>query len=134
MDRIDKPIKCSNCGKKGHSHKKCSEPVLSLGIIAIKNDEIDGRNKYLLIQRKNTIGFIEIIKGRISDDIEIAKRLVTDLTFYERHFLANKPFRILWNMICYGSRSPGYEEAREKFNKFSDEGIQIGDQTYKLQD
>jgi len=32
----NKQIICNNCGKFGHTHKQCSDPITSLGIICIK--------------------------------------------------------------------------------------------------
>ena len=32
----NKQIICNNCGKFGHTHKQCSEPITSLGIICLK--------------------------------------------------------------------------------------------------
>lgn len=36
---FNKQITCNNCGKFGHTHKQCSEPITSLGIICIKVDD-----------------------------------------------------------------------------------------------
>ena len=48
---------CKNCGKRGHINKFCSEPITSYGIILINN--LNNIPKYLFIQRRNTIGFID---------------------------------------------------------------------------
>lgn len=111
-------IKCSNCGKKGHSHRKCEEPIISLGLAAVKRDPVDGKIKYLLIQRKNSIGFIEIVKGRTSGDPEIMDKLFRDLTYYERECLMTKNFSFLWKMACgYGHHlnRHNFEPAKAKF-------------------
>lgn len=90
---------CSNCGKYGHSSKKCTDPITSLGIINIMIDglkinkdaflkfldekyiDIDDYNfsridniqkldqykkniKFLLIQRKHSLAYIEFIRGK----------------------------------------------------------------------
>ena len=34
---------CGNCGRSGHTYRKCSEPIISLGIILYKNVK-DGVN------------------------------------------------------------------------------------------
>ena len=53
---------CCNCGKTGHVYRKCMSPIMSLGIILVKleNDVI----KYLLIQRRDTLGFVEFMRGK----------------------------------------------------------------------
>src|SRR6202012_5347638 len=37
-NKFKKNIYCGNCGKYGHTYKKCSEPITSLGIVNIKVD------------------------------------------------------------------------------------------------
>ena len=37
---LKKKSYCSNCGKYGHINKYCSEPVISVGIICVKLDDI----------------------------------------------------------------------------------------------
>ena len=34
MENNDYKIYCGNCGKSGHTYRKCTEPVTSTGIIA----------------------------------------------------------------------------------------------------
>ncbi len=63
MDKIisdQKPIKkkyCNNCGKVGHFHKMCSEPITSIGILGIKLD----------IQDKHIDDMIKFLKDSKSD-------------------------------------------------------------------
>ena len=37
MDKFK--IYCGNCGRSGHTYKKCTEPVTSVGIIAFNENE-----------------------------------------------------------------------------------------------
>ena len=60
---------CSNCGKRGHVFNSCTDPLTSCGIICfIKGDnqnKIDLFNyKILLVRRKYTIGYIELLRGK----------------------------------------------------------------------
>ena len=90
-----KNIYCANCGEKGHVVKECGRPITSFGIIAFKiiknkqEEELDTniylsnlvknvhninvypKIKYLLIQRKDTMGYIDFIRGKYpnTDDI-----------------------------------------------------------------
>ena len=48
---IDKIKYCTNCGKNGHYHKKCIEPKISLGIIAIYFNNISYYQKKLINKR-----------------------------------------------------------------------------------
>ena len=61
---------CNNCGLTGHIFSNCKYPITSVGIIAFRynNNNIE----YLMIRRKDTIGYIEFMRGKysINQDIE----------------------------------------------------------------
>ena len=65
----DRNIFCGNCGNIGHTYRRCTFPVTSCGIILFKineeyipNDSKDDRYKFLLIQRKDTLGYVEFFE------------------------------------------------------------------------
>jgi hypothetical protein len=62
---------CSNCGKPGHFFRECTEPITSLGILIFRRT-IEGA-QILLIRRKDSLGYIEIMRGKynLEDDITI---------------------------------------------------------------
>jgi len=75
----NKQITCNNCGKFGHTHKQCSEPITSLGIICINvNNKIKEELKQKLVHNgifdlsQNII--IDIIQGKIFDEINENKK------------------------------------------------------------
>ena len=53
---------CNNCGKTGHSYNQCSKPITSLGVITF-NKNINSL-KFLLICRKDSLGYVEFIRGK----------------------------------------------------------------------
>lgn len=57
-------IYCGNCGKLGHTYRKCSEPVTSTGIIAFLENSDYNLDKILLVRRKDSIGYSELLRGR----------------------------------------------------------------------
>lgn len=62
---------CNNCGKYGHMSYQCNTPITSIGIIAFRNCPISETNQkpereYLLIRRKDTLGYIDFIRGKYS--------------------------------------------------------------------
>jgi 8-oxo-dGTP pyrophosphatase MutT (NUDIX family) len=69
-------IFCNNCGKYGHMSYQCNTPITSIGIIAFRNcpstssfyETIPTKPKreYLLIRRKDTLGYIDFIRGKYS--------------------------------------------------------------------
>jgi 8-oxo-dGTP pyrophosphatase MutT (NUDIX family) len=92
-----KDIYCANCGKTGHVYKNCLFPIISLGIILVKRD-INNNIKYLLVQRKCTLGYVEFMRGKYNiDNIEYIKKLFSIMTYWERQKLVTQDFDELWN-------------------------------------
>ena len=54
---------CLNCGKKGHCTKSCRYPTNSYGCIIYKRDPEVHMVRYLMIQRKYTPEYIELLRG-----------------------------------------------------------------------
>ena len=81
-----RPQSCRNCGVNGHLYKDCPHPIMSLGIICFKieNDEI----KFLMIQRKDSLSFMEFIRGKYdTQDIIYIKQLVSSMTLTEKNMI-----------------------------------------------
>jgi len=65
---------CNNCGKYGHMSYQCNTPITSIGIIAFRNClstdtesfSTKPKREYLLIRRKDTLGYIDFIRGKYS--------------------------------------------------------------------
>ena len=56
---------CNNCGKYGHLFHICKIPITSLGVICFRINEI-GIIEYLMIRRKETLGFIDFMRAKFS--------------------------------------------------------------------
>jgi hypothetical protein len=56
---------CNNCSTSGHTFNACKFPITSVGIIAFRYNDKQVL-EYLLIRRKDTIGYIEFIRGKYS--------------------------------------------------------------------
>ena len=53
---------CNNCGKQGHTYQQCRKPITSIGIILYR---INNKNtEYLLIRRKDSLGYVDFIRGK----------------------------------------------------------------------
>ena len=129
---------CSNCGYKGHVYKECPEPKISLGIIAFNYDNAikdeSMRYKFLLICRKNTLGFVEFIRGKYNLlNIGYMQKLIDQLTVSEKMMVMNNSFLELWNILWYSKdttreincvksnkQKKEYYIAESKFNTFRD--------------
>jgi 8-oxo-dGTP pyrophosphatase MutT (NUDIX family) len=116
-----RPQSCRNCGVNGHLYKDCPHPIMSLGIICYKinNNEI----KFLMIQRKDSLSFMEFIRGKYdTQDINYIRQLVSAMTLTEKNMLLKKNFDEIWNYVWCQSytsvikHTKEYLESKQKFD------------------
>jgi 8-oxo-dGTP pyrophosphatase MutT (NUDIX family) len=145
-----KDHKCSNCGKNGHNYKQCVSPVTSYGIIVYRARTNDSRSRedvivssdlvltayentafeYLMIQRRDSLGYIEILRGkyRITDEIYL-KTQINGMTDDERRKICTESFDFLWSSLWQNGNVPAHyhkneqDTARIKFNELVDTGV-----------
>jgi len=55
---------CNNCGKTGHSFNQCKMPITSNGIIVFRKNPKTLEREYLMIRRKDTLGYMDFIRGK----------------------------------------------------------------------
>ena len=55
---------CNNCDQNTHSVYQCKLPILSLGVISLS--KINNTIKYLMICRKDSLGYVDFIRGKYS--------------------------------------------------------------------
>ena len=148
-------IYCVNCGEKGHVVKDCNGPITSFGIIAFKiveneKDEMFDKNnrlqeilsttnnfngatynttypktKFLMIQRKDTMGFTDFVRGKYPEDQEELEKVLpiflNEMTESEKHTLMTKSFDEIWRALWVNHDSKcfknEYEFAYRKFQK-----------------
>jgi 8-oxo-dGTP pyrophosphatase MutT (NUDIX family) len=134
---------CTNCSNYGHQSKQCPQPITSYGVIIFRVKtptwnqaealvQTDRANltglelaqpniEYLLIMRKDSIGFIEIMRGKYRlNDREYIKRHLAGMTKEEREKLLSFSFDVLWESL-WGPPQEGThayrnekEQARQK--------------------
>lgn len=128
---------CGNCGLIGHVYKNCLEPLMSFGIILYKKETSSSLIKYLLIQRKDSIAFVEFIRGRynIYNDYAFLIRLFEYMTQNERKIILENDFDIIWNnlWISRSNKSGEYKKSKIKFDNLK-HGIQYYDKQITIQD
>lgn len=137
------PTHCSNCNKLGHYFRECKEPVTSYGIIAyrVKQPEtslepavlnnignpdtlngLDGKQiEFLLIQRKDTLGYVEFMRGKYNiANVDYVQSLFNQMTVDEIQRLETIDFESLWNALWSNQISrqykQEYENALAKYN------------------
>ena len=107
---------CNNCNNPNHLFFNCKLPKISIGIILFYkcNNDI----YLLLIQRKDTIGFIDFIRGQYElQDISYIRKLLSIMTQKEHSLLLSKSFGFLWNHIWYSNTKSDNPHVRKKYRK-----------------
>lgn len=136
MSRTGQTIFCTNCGDQGHTNKQCLLPITSFGTIlfrvrggALRQEDallraetpvsgIDmSRVEYLLIQRRDSLGYIDIMRGKYKPtDTEYITQQVRGMTTAEQQKLLVEPFDQLWETL-WGAPTEGsnaYKHEKEQ--------------------
>lgn len=118
----NKIIYCGNCGEKNHIFKHCTQPIISLGVILFKYDKLLNIIKYLLVRRKDSIGYIEFIRGKyVLSDIKYIKKIIAEMSQEELIRIQKVNFNKLWQLLWMDTNSSyykkDYKKALEKFEK-----------------
>lgn len=131
---------CSNCGKHGHFFRECREPITSLGIIAFRRPAATltatptvgaAPVQWLMIRRRDSLGFIELMRGKyeLRDEVGI-QSLVDQTTLSERVRLLTQSFNDLWHELWNGVASrrylAEYEQAKAKFEVLRGNTVSAG--------
>jgi ADP-ribose pyrophosphatase YjhB (NUDIX family) len=111
---------CNNCCKRGHSFYKCTVPITSLGVVVFREHPELGI-QYLMIRRKDTLGFIDFMRGHYSvRDRKYVLNMIRQMTDSEKMMLRECDFDKLWARV-WGeyTGAPQYnstkENSRDKF-------------------
>ena len=89
------------------------------------NKNNSSKIKFLMIQRKDTMGFTDFVRGKYPDDPEEAKKVLpiflNEMTHQEKLKLLHKPFDYIWNNLWVNHESKCFknenELAHKKFQK-----------------
>lgn len=157
-------VYCVNCGEKGHVVKSCNGPITSFGIIAFKvvnnpEEEKYDKNeklqkivmnaerrvtgypkvKFLMIQRKDTMGYIDFVRGKYPEhDLEEKAKLLSvclhEMTSQEKHNLLTKTFDEIWSELWLNHNSKcfknEYEAAKRKFGNLDVHALVKNSETF----
>jgi len=126
---------CNNCGKQGHLYHQCKMPITSVGLITfrIHNHEI----QYLMICRKDTLGYIDFMRGKYSIfNKEYILNMLKQMTIEEKTKLKKLSFEELW-IGLWGTKSVSSQYkseevvSYEKINSLRN-GITVKNEFYTL--
>jgi 8-oxo-dGTP pyrophosphatase MutT (NUDIX family) len=127
---------CGNCGRNGHIFHQCKLPIMSMGIIAFTKDSMD-TFRFLMIRRKNTLGFMDFMRGKYSIyNKEYLLNLLNEMSISEKQDILKNDFHILWKQLwCNHSSQYKNEEesSRDKFDALR-LGIMTQTSSYTLAD
>lgn len=108
-----------------------------------KSNNMYPKTKFLMIQRKDTMGFTDFVRGKYPDDEnEIAKILpifLNEMTQQEKHNLLTKSFLDIWQSLWINHESKCYKNeydlAYKKFQKLNiPELVKNSNVTFKYQE
>jgi 8-oxo-dGTP pyrophosphatase MutT (NUDIX family) len=136
---------CTNCSLTGHQSKQCPQPITSYGVIVFRikgpwnqaDELVSGaltglenvlsNIEYLLIQRRDTIAFIELMRGKYRViDKEYIQQLIGSMTKEEHTKLISQSFynllERLWGPTKEGSHAykNEKEQAKQKFESITE--------------
>jgi 8-oxo-dGTP pyrophosphatase MutT (NUDIX family) len=125
---------CNNCGKTGHYLQQCKTPITSTGVIIFR--VINKQLQYLLIRRKDTLGFIDFMRGKYSiHNKHYIMNMMKQMTVYEKNKLRNYTFTQLWFELWGEPAIPQYKTeeiiSREKFNNLKS-GLFVKNDYYSI--
>ena len=99
---------CTNCGRVGHSIKRCNDPVVSLGIMAFKFEKDEP--KLIMIQRRNSMSYVEFLRGKYNKhNLEYVLTLINGMTNIEIEDLQTKNFETLWKELWVNNDNKLYK-------------------------
>ena len=134
---MQEPTYCNNCGKPGHVFHQCKLPITSIGIIAFRKHE--GQLQYLMIRRKDTLGFIDFMRGKYTvNNKYYIINMLKQMTQEEKEILRQGDFDVVWfklwggNVISNQYKNEEYI-SREKYNSLV-QGILVKEDFYTLGD
>lgn len=128
---------CNNCGKSGHPYHLCKLPITSIGVVTFKPTS-EGL-KYLMIRRKNTLGFVDFMRGKFPlYNKDYIMNIIDEMTIEEKNSLITKDFEENWINLwgdSVGIQYRGEEKtSKEKFKQLKEGYIFENNELLTLED
>lgn len=126
---------CNNCGKYGHLYHQCKQPITSIGIISFRSSS--NGIEYLLVRRRNSLGFIEFMRGKypLYNKVYLVN-IINEMTKEEKEMLLKSTFNELWSYLWgvnIGIQYRGEEKiSLEKFTSLK-LGVTVNNMEYNLE-
>ena len=115
---------CNNCGNFGHTYSNCRHPILSYGVILYNYDK-DGEPSIVLVERKDSISYIEFMRGKYKSiyDTDYIQLLFSRFSKKELDSIDNHDFDTLWKNLWIHTETINprikreYKKSKSDFNK-----------------
>ena len=108
---------CNNCGKPGHQFHQCKMPITSIGIIAFRIHPETYDIQFLMIRRKDTLGYMDFMRGKFPIyQKQYILNMMTQMTTDEKNRLRQKA-ALLKNMESKDSASISTIHIKEKIQQ-----------------
>jgi len=127
---------CNNCSVKGHLFYQCKQPITSVGIIVFKYNSA-GVREYLMIRRKDSIGYVEFMRGKYNIYSKLyLTNLISEMTLEEKQRIVSNDFDTLWKQLWGDDINTQYrgeeKNSREKFD-YLKQGLSLNDEEYSTE-
>lgn len=122
-------IFCNNCGQRGHTFRECREPILSCGILLVRNLTSPSRPsclpispnnlEILMVRRKDSMSYTDFVRGKFEPENTVyVHTLLQHMTQGEINRLRTEPFESLWSRLWNNSDRHDHEMklAKERFD------------------
>ena len=117
INRQYKKNVCNNCGIYGHLFYKCKKPIMSFGIICYRHDPLSHEVQYLMIRRKDSLGYVDFLRGKYNPHNEFhLKNIFQEMTHEEIQNIQNFEYSELWNKLWNKTNEKCDKKNIEKFN------------------
>ena len=127
---------CNNCGRPGHIFSGCKVPITSIGVVVFRKRE--DQLEYLMIRRKDTLGYIDFMRGKYSIyNKKYIMNMLVQMTVDEKEKIKGGDFDTQWLEIWGGVNgiSAQYKSeeniSRDKYNTLI-MGVLVKDNFYNL--
>ena len=126
---------CSNCGKSNHLQRECRDPLTSYGLICFHkfkkedNSNDDEEYKIIMIRRKDTIGYVEFLRGKFNiNNTDYIIKLFNMMTLEEKRRIKSvwdfDKLRVILKMTKKNNMYKNENEiSKKKFNYLKNKKI-----------
>jgi 8-oxo-dGTP pyrophosphatase MutT (NUDIX family) len=120
-------IYCNNCGKQGHTFQNCRMPIASFGVVLFRT--VAGARQYLMIRRKDTLGYIDFMRGKYSvTNKPYIMNMVKQMTGAEKQRLRELSFPEAMARSARAPYGPEERASRDKFNTLVTGAVSCGEE------